>query len=104
MTMSIPAGPAAGYGDIPSPFAMDGQAFRDLGYRLVDTLGAYLEALPENPVYRPFPEQARRQIEEMPLPAEGIEPAEILEFFTQRVLPYGRGQNHPRFAAFVDPA
>jgi glutamate/tyrosine decarboxylase-like PLP-dependent enzyme len=83
---------------------MDDQAFRDLGHRLVDTLGAYLEALPENPVYRPLPDDVRRQIEEMQLPAGGIGPDEILEFFTQRVLPYGRGQNHPCFAAFVDPA
>ena len=95
---------SVGYSDIPSPFAMDGQAFRDLGHRLVDTMGAYLEALPENPVYRPLPDEVRRQIEEMELPAEGISPEEILEFFDERVLPYGRGQNHPCFAAFVDPA
>jgi aromatic-L-amino-acid/L-tryptophan decarboxylase len=104
MTMSVSLGQAGGYGDVPSPFAMDDQAFRDLGHRLVETLGAYLEALPENPVYRPLPDEVRRQIEEMRLPVEGIEPDEILEFFTQRVLPYGRGQNHPCFAAFVDPA
>ena len=34
----------AGYGHVPSPFAMDGQAFQDLGHRLVDTMGAYLDA------------------------------------------------------------
>src|SRR6202451_2114789 len=39
----------------------------------------------------------------MGLPAEGIEPEAILEFFTQRVLPYGRGQHHACFAAFLDP-
>ena len=61
-----------GYGDVPSPFAMDGEAFRDLGHRLVDTMGAYLEELPGNPVYRPFPDEARRQIQEMKLPAQGI--------------------------------
>ena len=104
MTMSVPLGQAGGYSDVASPFAMDDQDFRALAYRLVDTMGAYLEALPENPVYRPLPGEVRRQIEEMGLPAEGIKPEEILEFFTERVLPYGRGQNHPCFAAFVDPA
>jgi glutamate/tyrosine decarboxylase-like PLP-dependent enzyme len=83
---------------------MDGTAFSDLGHRLVDTLGAYLETLPEDPVYRPLPGEVRRQIEEMRLPADPVAPEEILEFFIRRVLPYGRGQNHPRFAAFVDPA
>ncbi len=97
-------GDTGSYTDVPSPFAMDGLAFRDLGHRLVDSLGAYLEELPENPVYRPLPDGVRRQIEEMELPAEGMKPEQILEFFAQYVLPYGRGQNHPCFAAFVDPA
>src|SRR5271167_1536294 len=104
MTTALPSRQSAGYGGVASPFTLDDQAFRALGHQLVDKLGAYLEALPENPVYRPLPDEVRRQIEEMQLPAVGIEPDEILEFFTQRVLPYGRGQNHPCFAAFVDPA
>ena len=104
MTLSVPLRRPASYSDVPSPFAMDGQAFRDLGHHLVDTLAAYLDALPGGPVYRPLPGEARRQIEEMPLPGEGIGPEEIIEFFDRRVLPYGRGQNHPCFAAFVDPA
>jgi len=104
MTQSVSVSRGTGYRDAPSPFAMDDQAFRDLGHRLVDTLGAYLEALPGDPVYRPLPEEVRRQIEEMKLPAGGMAPDQILEFFAQRVLPYGRGQNHPCFAAFVDPA
>jgi aromatic-L-amino-acid/L-tryptophan decarboxylase len=104
MTLSVPLRRPAGYGDVPSPFALDGQAFRDLGHQLVDTLGAYLDALPDGPVYRPLPGEVRRQIEEMRLPADPVTPEEILDFFAERVLPYGRGQNHPRFAAFVDPA
>jgi aromatic-L-amino-acid decarboxylase len=104
MTQSLSMRRSVGYSDIPSPFSMNDEAFRDLGHRLVDTMGAYLEALPENPVYRPLPDEVRREIEEMELPAEGISPKEILEFFDERVLPYGRGQNHPCFAAFVDPA
>jgi aromatic-L-amino-acid/L-tryptophan decarboxylase len=104
MKISLPSRKPEGYSDVTSPFAMDDQAFRALGYRLVDTLGAYLEALPGNPVYQPLPGEVRRQIEEMRLPTEGMDPEAILQFFTQRVLPYGRGQNHPCFAAFVDPA
>src|ERR1700722_7285581 len=104
MTLSESLRRSVGYSDIPSPFAMDDEAFRDLGHRLVDTMGAYLEALPENPVYRPLPDKVRRAIEEMELPAEGTPPKQILQFFADRVLPYGRGQNLPCFAAFVDPA
>jgi aromatic-L-amino-acid/L-tryptophan decarboxylase len=104
MTSSVTSPGPAGYGDIASPFALDDKAFRDLGHRLVDTLGTYIETLPDNPVYRPLPDKVRRQIEEMDLPTKGLTPEEILEFFDQFVLPYGRGQNHPCFAAFVDPA
>lgn len=104
MTLSVPLRGPVPYNDVRSPFEMDGRAFRDLGHQLVDTLGAYLDRLPEDAVYRPLPDEVRRQIEEMRLPARGTEPGEILECFAQLVLPYGRGQNHPRFAAFVDPA
>jgi len=95
---------ALGYGDLASPFAMDDRDFRALGRRLVETLGTYIETLPENPVYRPLPDKVRQQIEEMDLPAEGMAPEEILDFFEAFGFPYGRGQNHPRCAAFVDPA
>jgi aromatic-L-amino-acid/L-tryptophan decarboxylase len=104
MALPFSARPPGSYSTVSSPFAMDGPAFRDLGHRLVDILGDYLGALPDGPVYRPLPDEVRQRLEEMELPAGGAAPDEILEFFLQRVLPYGRGQNHPCFAAFVDPA
>jgi len=107
MGLTIPlveAWPTAGYSTVPSPFSMDGMTFRMLGHRLVDTLSAYLDKLPQEPVYQPFPEEARQELEEMNIPAEGIAPEDVIESFIRLVLPYGRGQNHPCFAAFVDPA
>jgi aromatic-L-amino-acid decarboxylase len=92
------------YSTIPSPFSIDDTTFRGLGHRLVDTLAAYLDKLPQEPVYRPLPAQALQELEEMNIPAEGLAPEEVIEGFLRLVLPYGRGQNHPCFAAFVDPA
>jgi glutamate/tyrosine decarboxylase-like PLP-dependent enzyme len=83
---------------------MDDITFRGLGHQLVDTLAAYLDRLPQEPVYRPMPEDARRELEQMPIPASGVAPEDVIESFLRLVLPYGRGQNHPCFAAFVDPA
>jgi aromatic-L-amino-acid/L-tryptophan decarboxylase len=103
----IPAGTASrtgGYSGIPSPFAMDDMTFRALGHRLVDTLASYLDKLPLEPVYRPLPAEVRQELEEMSIPAEGTAPEEVIQGFLRLVLPYGRGQNHPCFAAFVDPA
>jgi aromatic-L-amino-acid/L-tryptophan decarboxylase len=106
--MGLPISPAAGraegYSAVPSPFSMDQETFRDLGHRLVDTLAGYLERLPSEPVYRPLPTEVRRELESFNIPAEGTAAEDVIDCFLRLVLPYGRGQNHPCFAAFVDPA
>ncbi|MGH3275977.1 MAG: pyridoxal phosphate-dependent decarboxylase family protein [Streptosporangiaceae bacterium] len=83
---------------------MSREIFRDLGYHLVDALATYLDKLPQEPVYRPLPTEVRRELERMEIPADGLDPDDVIEGFMRLVLPYGRGQNHPCFAAFVDPA
>jgi aromatic-L-amino-acid/L-tryptophan decarboxylase len=93
-----------GYTTVPSPFSMGRDAFRDLGHRLVEALTAYLDKLPQEPVYRPLPAEVRRELDEIPIPADGFTPEQVFESFFRLVIPYGRGQNHPCFAAFVDPA
>jgi aromatic-L-amino-acid/L-tryptophan decarboxylase len=95
---------AEGYSAVSSPLAMDDPTFRALGHQLVDTMAAYLDKLPRDPVYRPMPAEIRQELETMSMPAEGVAPEDVIETFLRLVLPYGRGQNHPRFAAFVDPA
>jgi aromatic-L-amino-acid/L-tryptophan decarboxylase len=106
--MALAAPPAdtrtSGYSTVPSPFSMDDAAFRDLGHRLVDILASYLDKLPQEAVYRPLPAEVRLELDEMTIPAEGMAPEDVVESFLRLVLPYGRGQNHPCFAAFVDPA
>jgi aromatic-L-amino-acid/L-tryptophan decarboxylase len=97
-------GRPGGYSTVPSPFSMDEGTFRDLGHRLVETLAAYLDRLPQEPVYRPLPAEARRELEKMDIPAEPVAAEDVIDGFIRLVLPYGRGQNHPCFAAFVDPA
>lgn len=78
--------------------------FRELGHQLVDALAAYLDKLPQDPVYRPLPPEVRRELNDMSIPAQGQNPRQVVEDFFRLVIPYGRGQNHPCFAAFVDPA
>ena len=107
--MGSPTPPGAarspgGYSTVPSPFSMDDMTFRDLGHRLVDTLAVYLDKLAQEPVYQPLPTEVRRELEKMEIPADGSAAEDVIEDFLRLVLPYGRGQNHPCFAAFVDPA
>ena len=107
MGLTIPvveARPTGGYSEVPSPFSMDSLTFRALGHRLVDTLATYLDKLPQEPVYRPLPAEVRRELEDMNIPSAGTAAEDVIESFFRLVLPYGRGQNHPCFAAFVDPA
>ena len=92
------------YTTIPSPFSMDDLTFRNLGHQLVDILSAYLEKLPQEPVYRPLPADVQKELATMTIPAEGMVAEDVIAGFLRLVLPYGRGQNHPCFAAFVDPA
>ncbi|HSR85474.1 MAG TPA: aminotransferase class I/II-fold pyridoxal phosphate-dependent enzyme [Streptosporangiaceae bacterium] len=100
----VDIGVAERYSTIPSPFAMDDLTFRNLGHQLVDILAAYLEELPQEPVYRPLPADVQKELATMTIPAEGMVAEDIIAGFLRLVLPYGRGQNHPCFAAFVDPA
>src|SRR5258706_9970600 len=104
LVSSDAAGRTESYRTVRSALAMDDLTFRSLGHQLVDTMAAYLEKLPREPVYRPMPAEIRQELETMNVPAEGIAPEDVIETFLRLVLPYGRGQNHPRFAAFVDPA
>jgi aromatic-L-amino-acid/L-tryptophan decarboxylase len=107
MGLAIPSAEVCGtegYTTVPSPFSMDHDTFRDLGYRLVDALATYLDKLPQEPVYRPFPLPVRQELEKMNVPANGVAAETVIDDFMRLVLPYGRGQNHPCFAAFVDPA
>jgi aromatic-L-amino-acid/L-tryptophan decarboxylase len=107
MGLPVPAGAAdhpGGYRNVPSPFSMDEDTFRDLGHRLVDTLASYLDKLPREAVYRPLPGEVQRELEKMDIPVGGTAPEAVIDGFLRLVLPYGRGQNHPCFAAFVDPA
>jgi glutamate/tyrosine decarboxylase-like PLP-dependent enzyme len=93
-----------GYATVPSPFSIGGDTFRDLGHQLVDALATYLDNLPKEPVYRLLPTEVRQELEEMTIPDDGSAPEDVIENFFRLVIPYGRGQNHPCFAAFVDPA
>ena len=82
---------------------MDGRGFPGLGHGLVDTLGAYLEGCPRTRCTGRSPMRCGANRGDA-----SFRPRDLAQgdpgILHQRVLPYGRGQNHPCFAAFVDPA
>lgn len=78
------------------------EAFRTLGYQVVDLLANQMATLPDGPCRRPVPDEVRDALLEQPLPLEPQASTDILERFTQLVLPYPMGNAHQRCFAWVN--
>ena len=78
--------------------------FRQLGYKAVDLIADNLERLQNRhePARRAVPTALRAQILAHPLPATGSDPATLLEFVAQHILPYPLGNINPRFFAWIN--
>ncbi|HMQ62910.1 MAG TPA: aminotransferase class V-fold PLP-dependent enzyme [Flavilitoribacter sp.] len=73
---------------------------RALGHRMLDDMMDYLENIREEPVWRPIPGAVKAFFDkEIPQHPENIE--EIYDEFKRYILPYNKGNVHPRFFAFV---
>ena len=88
----------------PSPLQMDADTFYHLGLHAVELAADYLENLPDKPVYRPMTPSERQVLLHQPLPEYGRSPEALFDFFEQHILPHAMGNQHPRFAAWVNPA
>ncbi len=88
----------------PSPLEMDAETFYHLGKHAVELATEYLEGLPQKPVYRPMAPSERHLLLHQSLPEYGRSPEAFFDFFEQHILPHAMGNQHPRFAAWVNPA
>src|SRR5260370_7887245 len=88
----------------PSPLSMDADTFYHLGMHAVELAADYLEVLSDKPVYRPMTPSERQMLLHQPLPKYGRSPEALFDFFEQHILPHAMGNQHPRFAAWVNPA
>ena len=88
----------------PSPLAMDAETFYHLGMLAVEIATEYLEGIPHQPVYRPMQPSDRQLLLYQQLPEYGRSPETLFDFFEQHILPHAMGNQHPRFAAWVNPA
>src|SRR5690349_175950 len=83
---------------------MDAETFYHLGMLAVEIATEYLEAIPEKPVYRPMTPSERQLLLSQQMPEHGRSPEALFDFFEQHILPHAMGNQHPRFAAWVNPA
>ena len=73
---------------------------RNLAHQMVDDMMDYLQNIKEDVCWKPVPQRVKEHFEES-LPVEGIDIQDIYEDFKTNILPYPKGNIHPRFWAFV---
>ena len=80
----------------------DRREFARLGSELMETLGDYLNSLPNETVDRIIPEEERQRLSTMPLPAEGMSAEEVIGFMQDHILPWPQPTGHARSYAWVN--
>ena len=80
----------------------DADELRRHGYRMVDLLVEHLSALPDRPVFRPYPRELAAERLAAPLPERGRPADELLDEIAATVLPWPLGNGHPRWAGWVN--
>jgi aromatic-L-amino-acid/L-tryptophan decarboxylase len=78
----------------------DWSGLRALGHRMLDDMFDHLQSLREGPVWRPVPDEVRRELRRK-LPRDPTPAEDIYEDFRRLVLPYATGNLHPRFMGWV---
>jgi glutamate/tyrosine decarboxylase-like PLP-dependent enzyme len=75
---------------------------RRVGYRVVDLIADYWTALPDRPVFQPFPPELGASFLDGPLPHAGVDADTLLDEFASKVSAYPFGNGHPRFFGWVN--
>lgn len=77
------------------------EEMKELGHKMVDDMIDYLKDLKNQPVWRAPGEEMKNSFKR-PLPVEPGDPQEIYKEFLKYVLPYNKGNVHPRFWGWVE--
>src|SRR3954471_1971329 len=82
---------------------MDGASFREIGHRLVDHIGDFLEALPDGPVTRAeSPESVRSLLDAGPgIPESGADANELVSNTADLLFAHSLFNGHPRFFGYI---
>lgn len=73
---------------------------RALGHKMIDDMIDYLQGLRDKPVWQQ-PTAEVKEVLNRSLPQEGEAPEEIYREFLSYILPYNKGNIHPRFFSWV---
>ncbi|MBP6568689.1 MAG: aminotransferase class V-fold PLP-dependent enzyme [Saprospiraceae bacterium] len=78
----------------------DWEEMRAIGHLMMDDMIDYLKDIKDKPVWKPIPEETKTFFKEE-LPEYGMNAKEIYAQFKTHILPYNKGNIHPRFWAWV---
>lgn len=73
---------------------------RALGHQMIDDMMDHLERIREQPSWRIMPDEAKLFLKK-PVPQKPEDIKQIYQEFKQYILPYNKGNIHPRFFAWV---
>ena len=73
---------------------------RALGHQMIDDIMDHLEQIREQPSWRIMPDDAKQFLKQ-PVPQKPEDIKQIYQEFKQYILPYNKGNIHPRFFAWV---
>ena len=79
----------------------DWSAMRSLGHQMIDDMMDYLQNIGNEPVWREISTEAKQFLKE-PIPQKATDIGKVYEEFKQYILPYTKGNIHPRFFAWVE--
>lgn len=105
--MAVPETQSSSMGEEPDDRALawldppDWEEFRAVGKRIIDDVVDYLAGLRERPVWQPIPEDAQAAFR-TGLPRSGMPIGAAYEEFLATIMPYPRGNIHPRFWGWVN--
>ncbi|WP_234477514.1 pyridoxal-dependent decarboxylase [Streptomyces sp. MBT65] len=86
----------------PEPPAVHAKVLRDELVTAAEWAARYLSELPQGPVSRPLPPQARSRLRAGQLSQRGGELGAVLDFVREEIAPYPTGNGHPAFFAWVN--
>jgi aromatic-L-amino-acid/L-tryptophan decarboxylase len=86
--------------DMESLDPPDWTDLRALGHRMVDDMFDHLAGVRDGPVWRPMPDESRRELR-LALPRAPIPVDKVYADFQRLVQPYATGNLHPRFMGWV---
>lgn len=79
----------------------DWDSMKKLGHKMVDDMFDYLRQVSERPVWKPIPQKTKEHFKQR-VPYKAQPAANVYQEFVEHILPYTKGNIHPRFWSWVE--